>query len=159
MTPRQFFDRLRTLLKEMEWGSSGNKIFGGGVYIVPRLPLHKLQEFSAPCCFIIDTGGPYDPEHPVILYQQFQLIFFIEIIQDNLGQGAMMGASRVANTSQGAGVFEIESEVLSQIVETTALTTKVYVLEKSRTQSQVVRSNNPCVFRMISLQANLLETA
>lgn len=135
----------------MLWEGTENKVFGdGGVKIVPEIPIQNLPAFPSPCAFIVDSGGACDRDHPGLIRQAFNLTIFVENVQHEYGEGAIIGGCRVANTSSGAGVLDIEEEILPQIIETTELTTKVMLVEKSMPRVSAMKSNFPLVTRAMT---------
>jgi len=143
MTPKQFFTRLQTDLKALVWEGTANKIFGTSVWVVPEIPIRQLSEWSAPSCFILDQGFVNDGEHPGIGTQNFGITFFVENVQQNMGEGGILSANRVANTSAGAGSLDIEEELIMYFIEKLSLTTKIMIVEKSKPKLQIVANNNP----------------
>lgn len=150
MTPKQFFTRFQAWLKSMVWEGTTNKIFGDGVYVVPELPIEQLVRYPKPCIFVLDSGAIPHPQHPGILEQRFQVIIFVDNVQDGYGQGVILGACRIANTSRGAGILDIEEELLPQLHELTDLTTKIMLVEKSSVKQVFLKKNAPLLFRNIT---------
>ena len=99
MTPREFFVALQTLLKAMVWGATTNKVFGDAGYVVPSTPIEQLPRFQSVAAFIIDGGAVCDPESPQLLIQNFSIEVFCENVSSAFGEGVLLGANRVANTS------------------------------------------------------------
>lgn len=154
MTPKQLLQRVQTELKAMVWGVTANKVFGDSVYITPEVPIQQLALYQSPTAFIIDQGAPCDGEHPGILYQSFSVTIFVENYQCAKGEGAMVGAIRTANTSQGAGILDIEDEFLSKVIEIITMTTKAMLVEKNVPKAQIVGGNNfPAVLRAFNFTA------
>lgn len=150
MTPKQFFTRLRTFLQAMVWTGTTNKMFGTGVYITPEQPIEQLIRYPRPSIFIVDLGAVADKEYPGLLIQNFRLTLFVENVHDGYGEGSVLSACRIANTSQGAGVLDIEEEILPQLYETTELTTKIMLVEKSAVRGVFLNKNAPLVFRNLN---------
>ena len=146
MTPKQFMSRLKTLLSSMVWSETSNKVLSS-VYVVPQVPIQQITQFRTPCCFLVDNGFNQDTEHPGLLYQLFTLVFFVENVQNNMGESVLLGEGRVENTSLYAGLYDIEEEVISKIINTYSLTTKVIINELTGIKTKVVPKNNPLIFR------------
>lgn len=147
MTPKQLFQRLQTNLKAMVWGVTANRVFGDDVYIVPEFPIQQISWFRPPAAFIIDTGAVCDPEHPGLMTQAFSITILVENYQHPMGEGVMVGANRVANTSGGAGILDIEDEFLDKFTEITSMTTKILLVEKNSPKVQFVKGNTPLIIR------------
>jgi len=143
MTPKQFFTRLKTDLKALVWEGTSNKIFGDAVRIVPEIPIRQLNEWSAPFCFILDQGFVNHREHPGIGTQNFAITFFVENIQQNMGESAILSSNRVADTSFGAGTLDIEEELITYFIEKLSLTTKIMIVEKNKPKVQLIGGNPP----------------
>jgi len=153
MTPKVFFERLRTFLKEMYWGANSqpeNLVFGHHVYIVPEIPIISLSQYISPSAFIQDAGAVSDPEEA----QNFTITIFCENVQSPFGEGSMIGANRVDETSQGAGILDLEDEVLSKIYGINTLSSaKISLIEKSTPSPQIVKGNFPSVLRPMTFYA------
>ncbi|RLD10047.1 MAG: hypothetical protein DRI56_03225 [Chloroflexota bacterium] len=156
MTPKQLFERLRDWLQTITWSGTSNKIFGDAVHIVPEVPIQQLARFRSPVAFLVDQGFVCDPDHPGVVTQNFSLVVFVENLNDPYGECAMIGANRVASTSTGAGILDIEDAILDQIFNITELTAKLMLVEKSAAKQQkVAGSNYPSVMRTFSFSCLL----
>jgi hypothetical protein len=153
MTPKQLFSRLRAFLKSVQWEGTSNDIFGDSVYVVAKLPIELLSQYRHPSAFIIDRGAVPDGEHPGLLTQNFSIVIFVENIQSNYGESAMLGGGRVADTSRGSGLLDIEEEIFPQIIETSELTTKIMIVEKTTPKPIEIKDNRPLVFRDFAFRA------
>lgn len=151
MTPKQFFTRLRTWLKAVTWEDSpGGKIFGESVYVVPKIPIEQISVYRPPAVFIVDKGASMDKDHPGLLVQSFSLSIFQEKISDHMTEDVLLGSMRQSGTSSGAGILDIEEELIPKIIDTTVLTTKILLVEKSIPQVTTARGNNPLSFRALN---------
>jgi len=156
MTPKNFFTYLQTLLKGMVWTGTSNKVFGNNVYIVTDTPMELLSRAQNPTCYIMDMGAALDEEHPNLVEQGFSLMLFVENNNSAYGEGVMMSANRTINTSQGAGLLDIEEEVITQLIKTITLSSvKIDLLEKSKAKSSVISGNRPNAHRTWSFNALL----
>uniref|UniRef100_A0A6H1ZG31 Uncharacterized protein n=2 Tax=viral metagenome TaxID=1070528 RepID=A0A6H1ZG31_9ZZZZ len=156
MTPVLFFSRLRTYLKTMAWvAAPQGKIFGDSVYIVSKIPIEQIAAYRPPVAFIVDGGAAIDNNHPGLIQQSFSISIFVQNVQDHMGESVMLGANRAAGTSEGAGLLDIEEEMINQIIDVTVLTTKVMLVEKGLPSATVARGNNPAVFRTIKFSVLL----
>ena len=153
MTPKQLFERLKTTLEAMVWGATSNLVFGNNVYIVPELPIEQNARFISPSAFLTDTGAVADPEHPGLLTQNLTITVFIENVQNAFGDGVMVGANRITDQSEGAGILDVEDELLSKIIEVISLTAKIMLVEKSLPKVSIVKSNRPSIFRSLAMSA------
>jgi len=111
MTPKELFSRLQTELQAMTWGVTANQIFGEQVFVVPELPIQQIHRYSNGACFVVDGGAAVDPDHPQVLTQNFSVTVFVENVNSAYGEAVMLGGNRVANTTAGAGKFDIELEL------------------------------------------------
>ncbi len=156
MTPKQFFTRLQADLKDLVWDDVPNsKMFGDSVFVVAKIPIEQISTFRPPVCFIVDNGGRLDSDHPGLIDQNFSLTIFVENLQDHMTQGILMGANRTAGTSLGAGLLDIEEELLPYLIDKTVLTTKIMLIEKGVPKANVAKSNNPSMFRALTLSVLL----
>lgn len=154
MTPKQLLQRIETELKAMVWGATANRVFGDSVFIVPEFPVEQLGRFRSPAAFIVDQGGPFDGEHPGIMYQDFTVGVFIENLTSAYGSAVMTGGIRTSNASPGAGILDLEDEMLSKLVEIVTMTTKAMLLEKSTQPVHGVSGDNfPRILRIFSFSA------
>src|SRR3990172_12751591 len=150
MTPKNFFTRLQTLIKAMVWPTGGAKIFGDNVFVVAKLPGMPIGQIVSPTCYIVENGfAPHD-EHPNILFQNFQLVFFVENVQSEFGQASFLGATTTANTSRGIGVLDLEAQVIKQVIEVITLTDKISIKEDGASKCQEVSSNAPNLYRLLN---------
>lgn len=155
MTPKQLLEKMQTNLKAMVWGVTSNRIFGDEVFIVPEFPVQNLNRFRFPSVFIMDAGGVPHAEHSRLWIQNFSISVVVENVQSALGEGVMVGANRVANTSTGAGILDIEDELFDKLTVITGLEgAKVMLVEKSAPKVQTVSGNNfPLIMRIFSFSA------
>lgn len=156
MTPKDFFTNLQTWLRGCVWTGTTNKIFGDNVHVVPILPTQQISRMIFPACFLVDTGGSFDSSHPYILEQNFTIGIWLENVQSEFGEGVMLSACRVAGTSQGAGLLDIENEIFGKICDIETLSsTKISLIEKAKTTIQVTQNNFPLVTRVWTLSCLL----
>jgi len=156
MTPKQFFTRLRTDLQALTWEASPQgKMFGDAVYIVAKIPIEQISSFRHPTCFIVDSGAILDKDHPGLLNQNFQLSIFVENMQDYMTQGILLSANRVTGESYGAGLLDIEEELIPWLIDKTTLSTKIMLIEKGIPKPTVAKGNNPSMFRNMSFNVLL----
>lgn len=148
MTPKQFFTRLKAFLKAVAWEDSPNgKIFGDSVYVVPKIPIEQITAYRPPVAFIVDKGAVLDSNHPLLLVQNFHIAVYQENFRDHMTEGTLLGRNRTEGTSKGAGLLDIEEELIPKLAETTVLTTKIMIVEKNIPVTNVAKGNNPGTFR------------
>lgn len=149
MTPKNFFTYLQTFIKGLVWTGTTTKIFGDNVYFVPDTPIEHLSRFQNPSCFILDTGATMHSEHPNLIYQTFTLMVFVENLNSAWGEGVLMSANRVINTSSGAGLIDIESELIPALIKTITLnSSKISIVEKNKVKQSVISGNKPNATRV-----------
>lgn len=149
MTPKTFFSALRTWLRGLVWAGTSNKIFGDNVYMVPTLPIQQLARLQSPTAFIVDLGAIVDPIHPQLIDQNFSLSIWLENVQSEWGEGALLSACRTANTSKGAGLLDIEEALIPQLEQLTSLSsTKILLVEKAKTRLEITQNNFPLLTRV-----------
>ena len=155
MTPKTFFERLQTTIKGLVWTGTSNKIFGDNVFIVPVFPGQLIYQIVSPTCYIIVGEAKCHDEHPNILFQRFQLNFFLEHVMSQFGQTALVGGARVADTSRGVGMFDLDNEVMTQLKKVTALTGKIALIEENSAKCQYAQGNTPLVYKAFSFSVLL----
>jgi len=153
MTPKQLMERLRDSLRAAVWEGTSNKIFGSSVYVVPSIPIEQLSRYRSPCAFVIDIGAKPQDEHPGILDQNGQIVFFVENLQNPYGDSGMLGGCRIDDTSAGAGYYDVGEDLLNYLIETVTLTTKIMIIETGSPRPQFVGDNTPLIFGTISFSA------
>lgn len=151
MTPKQLFERLRDSLKSLTWTGTSNKIFGEAVYVAPKIPIQQLASFPRPCCFLLDEGAVNYEMHDDLAEQKFKIVVFVENAGERHGESVVLGGNRTANTSRGAGLLDIESEVINDLRTKTELSSsKITLKNKSRIRSEFVKGAYPSVFRTLN---------
>jgi len=151
---KTLFVNLRTHLRGTAWTGTANEVFGDEVYIVPRVPMENLSRFGMPCCFILDKGSDFYDQHPGLEEQKFQLVVFQENVADPYGEGVVLSANRTANTSKGAGILEIEQEIVRSLKSVTALSSaKITLRHRNKIEVAMVKENEPSVFRSLTFSA------
>lgn len=154
MTPKELFQRFQAWLEALEWTGTSNKIFGEAIWIVVEIPIMQLSRYPNPCGFIVDQGFVHHPEHPQIITQNFSLSVFVENIQSAFSESALVGACRTADTSSGAGILDLEKELLTQITKIDELVSQVFLVERSAPKPQKVSGANwPLALRPFVFQA------
>ena len=155
MIPKTFFTRLQTLLKGLVWTGTSSLIFGENVFIIPSLNPATFADIVHPTCYVLEGGYKCHDEHPNILFQNFQILFFVENVQSRFGETALLSGNRTTGTSQGAGLFEIEQEILTNVIKTFTLTDAVFIVEEGAGKSQILSSNFPLLNRSLSFSVML----
>ena len=155
MTPKELMSRIKTLISEIAWTGT-TYIFGINTFVTPDFPITNIAEIIAPSCFIVDMGQKSHPEHEGIIEQSFNIMFFVENLGDNKGEGEILGGNRIANTSVGAGIYDIEQKIITTIRDTITLSTAVVTLEGSgRIKLNKAKGNEPLVIRILRFKARV----
>jgi len=155
MTPKELITRVQTLIKGLTW-SVGNYVFGQNVFVVPEFPMQQLSQMVTPCCFIIETGQQSHLQHEGIIEQKFNVLILIQNVGDNMGGLALLGGNRVANTSSGAGVYDIELKIIEAMRDATSLSSAKVTLEgTSRMKLNSVKNNAPLVVRTLKFKSRV----
>jgi hypothetical protein len=153
MTPKEILEGLKTLLQSLAW-SGGDKIFGANVSIVPSFPMQHLTDMVFPSCYIIEEGQRNHSQHEGIISLAVTLYIILQNVGEHKGEGSIIGGNRIANSSKGAGILDIENILLKELRETTALSTAKIVLEGiQRIKTSPVKNNLPAIIRQIRLSA------
>ena len=154
MTPFEFFSRLRAHLKDVVWSGTSNKIFGNNVFVVPELPIQQLPTFSSPCCFVTDQGAVNYGHHDQLYTQNFSIAVFVENTGDRYGEAVLLSGNRTVNTSVGAGLLEIEENLINDLRQVEELSSaKIVLKSKSKVKTQFVKKNTPLSFRSLAFSA------
>jgi hypothetical protein len=156
MNPKTFYNRLKTLLKGLNWPTTANKVFGNNVFIVPYLYPENIPVIISPCCFIEELGFINHKEEPEIIMSRFQLIYFIENINTQSGEGIVIDANRTTNTSRGVGYLELERLIMKNVINVIKLTDNIYIKEISGTKAIQIPSNAPNMYRSNVFDAMLI---
>ena len=131
-TPKVLFTELRDVIRALEWTPSGNKIFGNNVFVSTEFPIAQISTFRSPSCFITDEGSAAISNHNQLHEQAFNIHFFVENFGERHGENVMLGGNRVADSSPGAGIFDVEQKLLNSIRDTTQLdSTQITLLNRS----------------------------
>jgi len=120
MKPKELFSNLKTELSALVWTGTSNKIFGESVFFVPNVP-EPIENHIAPTIFIVDEGARLYNHEMNLLEQAFTLAIYTRNEQDPFSESVMVGGCREASTSAGAGLLDIEQEVLEQLRGKTSL--------------------------------------
>ena len=139
----------------MVWTGTANKIFGNNVHVVPVFPGQMIFQIMSPTCYIVLGDTKFHDQHPNILFQRFQLYFFVENIVSEYGQSGLLGGNRTANTSRGVGMFDLENEVMTQVKKLNILTSKVSLVEESSGRCQYAHGNTPIIYRQLTFSVLL----
>jgi hypothetical protein len=153
MTPKELIEALLDLLKGLEWTAS-NKIFGNNVFVVPSFPIKHIQQFVLPCAFIAEAGSVSHFQHEGIVEQRCFIYFVVKQFLDNRGAYVVQGGNRIANTSSGAGILDIDTQILQNFRDAITLSgLKVVIRSNVRHAPLIIGRNNPISVRRIMLDA------
>lgn len=155
MTPKIFFTRLQNALKLLVWTGTSNKIFGENVFVVATLPGMPLAQIVSPTCYVVEAGFKPHDEHPQIIFQNFQIVIFLENVQSEFGQSSILGANRTTNTSRGVGMLDLEREIFDNVIKTITLTDKISIIETGASKAQFSQSGQPNLQRILSFSTIL----
>lgn len=121
MTPKTFFDRLKTLIRDIE-KAPGELLFHD-VKVVCSFDRSFLKRLRFPSALIVVSGFRSDVEHPEIGDQTFSIISFINNRYDIYGEKIFTGSGNTL------GMHEVTRRVQSAIVNTQTLTDSISILE------------------------------
>jgi hypothetical protein len=155
MNPKVFFNRLKTLLQALTWPTTANKVFGNNVFVVPYLFPSNMPVMASSTCFIEEVGFINHEEEPSIVMSRFSIVYFIENVSNQSGEGVVIDANRIVNTSRGVGYLELERLIQKNVINTVKMTDNIYIRELTGLKALQVPSNNPNMFRSNVFEAML----
>jgi len=154
MKPRELLEDVQTALKALVWQGTANPVFGEAVYIVPLIPIEQITRYMRTSAFILDQGEASHPEHWGLIIAKFSIVLYVENFGEEHGQSVMIGGNRVPNDSRGAGVKDIEEQIMWELLNTSILTTKIVFQGKSRSKPQNPKGANiPNIFKLLNFEA------
>lgn len=120
MTKKEILDAIKDKLIAQTWTGSSNVVFPSGSVVVSKaLANEALATMTVPICQIIPGGGKADPQYdedPNLLIFPVTLRLITLAQGDAVGENPLMGANRADTTlSEGAGLYDIESEVYNAV--------------------------------------------
>lgn len=148
MQPKEFFTQLKQTIKDIDWPTTNNSVFGENVHVVPQIPINTINEWRVPICFIVDDGAKVYINNPELIEQKFSLHIFTSNQNDNFGEAMLLGANATEDTSMGAGLLDLEEAVIDSLINKTAVNSKkISLLSKSKIKTKEARGNAPFCFR------------
>jgi len=152
LTAKELFINLRDSLKALTWPTSGSRVFGDSVYIVPEFPAGNMNKLRVPSLLIMDAGVVSVVEAPRLAYQNINIYTFVDVIQDPLGSGGIIGACHQANQSLGVGSKEL-MDLLVKFFETTSQlgSEKVCFIIKSVNAGKTAKGNFSALLVFLSV--------
>lgn len=115
MTEKELLVALKARLQALTWDGS-NVIFHTNSVVVTASPNEDaLAKLIMPILLIHPGTKVADREQPNLYQEEIEMAIITSIPGDALGQNAIMGANRTADTSKGAGIVDIEEAVLGDI--------------------------------------------
>ena len=120
MTKTGLLSSIKTKLLAQNWTGSSNPVFGNtSVVITKWISIEEaLRVLRTPFALIIPEAGRSDPqfqEEPDLIIFPVNIRIVATVPGDTLGENPLLGANRQTNTSQGAGLYQIEQEVYNAI--------------------------------------------
>ena len=95
-----------------QWTGTSNNLFGT-VSLITSVPDEDLLSMQLPALLVRETGWTPHKEHPRLGHLSVEFSAVVENLGDRWGRSAVMGASRTANTSEGAGLAQLHTELWS----------------------------------------------
>ena len=117
MNTKQLVEAIQTILRAAVWPTTGENVFADeSVIITSAAPEEVYESYRSPQVHIGIGGMQADPDsHPRLISQEIPVRLVVINANDGAGEGALVGAHRVANTSRNAGLLEIEEELMDSI--------------------------------------------
>jgi len=157
MTPYELFVYLETQLKALTWTGGSNKIFGdNGVYIAPNFTLDQINRLPCPSIILNDGGGEADEENTLIFNQTIEAVIFVDHRGDVYGRSALMGGNRAdATASPGAGLHQIEIEVLREFKNKQKPNVNISLRWKGAASPVPISGTNTMIYRTYRFQTQI----
>lgn len=119
MNAWQGFRQVQSILQAATWPGSAAKVFATGSVVVSVSPAPQVfDSMRPPIVLMRPMGAQADPEHdqePDLIHQELAITIAQMVAGDAVGEHALMGAGRQANSAQGRGLLEIEERVLDEL--------------------------------------------
>jgi hypothetical protein len=109
--------RIKSILKSLRWGGSGDPVFGrDSVYITVANVESFSDQLPFPVAFVRPGSGRSDEDRPGLTRQDIAVFILTAVPGDMIGERPLMGGNRISKTGNGGrGILEIEAEVLSSV--------------------------------------------
>lgn len=117
MNEDQACRRIKTILRSLRWGGSGDPVFGRDAVLVTVAPVEdQLSSLAMPAAFVRGGAGRNDPERPGLVTQEMSVTVVVSVPGDKTGERPLIGANRASKTSWGGrGIYEVQVPMLSAI--------------------------------------------
>lgn len=153
MQPIEFFTQLKQTLKDLQWPSTTNDVFGRSVRVVPQIPMKSSSQWPFPACFITDDGARVHPQNNQLIEQQFSIFIYNDHRNDNMGEAVILGGNRASGdtTSAGQGLLDFEEVVIDSLIARTAINgKKINLVSKSKIKTRPASGQDPFAFRQLT---------
>lgn len=109
--------RIKSILKSLRWGGSGDNVFGRDAVFVSVAPAPETaDQIVFPAAFIRPGYGRVDDSRPGLVEQDIVVQITTFVAGDMYGERPLIGANRESKTSHGGrGLLEVETEMLAAI--------------------------------------------
>lgn len=113
MNEWQLLRQAKYLLQRVTWDDGSTLVFhGGSVLVFPGVPEDTATETPKPAVFLWPSGGESDREAPDLVTQRIGAALMADILGDQFGETALLGAHRQSiNSSRGRGLLELEEKL------------------------------------------------
>lgn len=109
--------RIKSILKSLRWGGSGDNVFGrDSVKVTVAAAQEYVDQLNLPAAFIWPGGGTADAERPDLFERTIWVRVIVSIPGDQVGERPLLGGGRISATGHGGrGLLEIETALLGAI--------------------------------------------
>jgi len=109
--------RLKSILKSLRWGGSGDPVFGrDSVYVTVAPAADYLQHLQLPAAFVRPGSMRTDREEPDLIVANLGVRVVVSVPGDKVGERPLIGANRTSKTAWGGrGILEVEREMLNAV--------------------------------------------
>jgi len=113
----QACQRIKSILRSLRWGGTGEPVFGRDSVYITVAPVDRFSDqLPFPVAFVRPGSGRSDEDRPGLTVQDMSVFILTAVPGDMIGENPLMGANRTSKLGHGGrGIFEIEAEVLSAI--------------------------------------------
>lgn len=124
MNQWQALRQVRKRLRDRTWPSGGSKVFNESAVVTAGPTEEGFPVLPMPFALIRPGSGQADPDHreePGLWVADFSVILAVAVAGDAVGEHALLGAAREAETkSAGMGLLEVEEQLYGAIRELSA---------------------------------------
>lgn len=115
MTEEALLLAIQDKLQAAVWTGGSNVFHDNSVIISAAPELKATGKLIMPICIVRPLDAQADPDQPDFYKLNIELVVAVSISGDALGQSALMGANRTANSSKGAGLIQVQEAVFDTI--------------------------------------------